>query len=49
MTHHDQESFEEVWTQLKSESATLGDYWAQLQIACVGWQAKAKYEFTGMW
>ncbi|KAJ5386859.1 Peptidase S33 tripeptidyl aminopeptidase-like C-terminal [Penicillium cosmopolitanum] len=49
MTLHDRESFEELWTQLKSDSATLGDYWAQLQMACVGWQAKAKYKFTGPW
>lgn len=48
MTTHDQESFGEVWAGLKSDSATLGDYWAQLQMSCVGWQAKAKYKFTGM-
>ncbi|KAK5800736.1 hypothetical protein VI817_002948 [Penicillium citrinum] len=49
LTHHDQDSFRKVWDELKSDSATLGDYWAQLQMACVGWQAKAKYKFTGPW
>lgn len=48
LTKHDHESFQEVWTSLKSDSAALGDYWAQLQMACVGWQAKAKYKFAGM-
>lgn len=47
MTEISMEQFQEAWNSLKSDSATLGDYWAQLQLACVGWKAKAKYKFTG--
>lgn len=41
------ESFQATWYDIKNSSVTLGDYWAQLELGCVGWQAKAKYKFTG--
>ncbi|KAJ6167123.1 hypothetical protein N7470_002570 [Penicillium chermesinum] len=48
LTNHTMETFQEVWDGIKNDSLVLGDYWAQLQLGCVGWQAKAKYKFTGM-
>jgi pimeloyl-ACP methyl ester carboxylesterase len=48
MTHLSIEEFQDTWAKLKADSGVLGDYWAQLQLACVGWKAKAKYKFTGM-
>lgn len=47
LTNNGVEQFVESWDSLKADSATLGDYWAQLQMSCVGWKAKAKYKFTG--
>ncbi|KAJ5697035.1 hypothetical protein N7536_007447 [Penicillium majusculum] len=41
--------FQAEWSSLLADSASLGDYWAQLQLSCVGWKAKAKYPFTGPW
>ncbi|KAJ5676152.1 Peptidase S33 tripeptidyl aminopeptidase-like C-terminal [Penicillium macrosclerotiorum] len=49
MTKHTEEQFEKVWTSTRADSATLGDYWSQLQLACVGWKAKAKQKFLGPW
>ncbi|CAG8893419.1 unnamed protein product [Penicillium egyptiacum] len=43
------EQFREEWSSLVADSASLGDYWAQLQLSCVGWKAKAKCPFTGPW
>ncbi|KAJ5786225.1 Peptidase S33 tripeptidyl aminopeptidase-like C-terminal [Penicillium pulvis] len=43
------ESFAEMWMDLKADSQTLGDYWAQMLLSCAGWKAKAKYKFTGPW
>ncbi|KAK4862864.1 hypothetical protein LT330_002997 [Penicillium expansum] len=43
------EQFQAEWSSLLADSASLGDYWAQLQLSCVGWKAKAKYPFTGPW
>ncbi|KAJ5858981.1 putative hydrolase [Penicillium chrysogenum] len=43
------EQFREEWSSLVADSASLGDYWAQLQLSCVGWKAKAKYPFAGPW
>lgn len=40
--------FQLEWANLKADSAALGDYWAQLQLSCVGWKARAKYQFAGM-
>lgn len=47
MTGLSMEQFQQSWDSLKADSATLGDYWAQLQLGCVGWKAKAKYKFIG--
>ncbi|KAJ5888611.1 hypothetical protein N7495_008652 [Penicillium taxi] len=49
LTEHTVETFQKNWDGLKADSATLGDYWSQLQLACVGWKAKAKYRFDGPW
>ncbi|KAJ5591469.1 Peptidase S33 tripeptidyl aminopeptidase-like C-terminal [Penicillium hispanicum] len=49
LSNHTMESFQSVWDGLKSDSAALGDYWAQLELACVGWKAKPKYKFEGPW
>ncbi|KAJ6131342.1 Peptidase S33 tripeptidyl aminopeptidase-like C-terminal [Penicillium sp. IBT 18751x] len=49
MTRLSIEEFEDEWNHLRADSATLGDYWAQLELSCVGWKAKAKYKFTGPW
>ncbi|KAJ5171940.1 hypothetical protein N7492_004533 [Penicillium capsulatum] len=43
------DKFMASWNSLKTDSATLGDYWAQLQLSCVGWKAEAKYKFSGPW
>ncbi|CAG8212555.1 unnamed protein product [Penicillium salamii] len=48
MTTLNKRQFQAGWDSLKSDSAALGDYWAQLHLSCVGWKAKAKYPFTGM-
>lgn len=48
LTKNGVEQFLASWNSLKADSATLGDYWAQLQLSCVGWKAKAKYKFSGM-
>lgn len=32
---------------LKSQSETLGAFWAQLTFACAGWTSKARWRFTG--
>lgn len=42
------ESFAKMWMDLKADSQALGDYWAQLLLACTGWKTRAKYKFTGM-
>jgi len=47
MTQLSIEEFQDAWDRLKTDSATIGDYWAQLHLSCVGWKAKAKYKFTG--
>lgn len=47
MTEPSIEEFLDRWNNLKADSATLGDYWAQIELGCVGWKAKAKYKFTG--
>ncbi|KAJ5641642.1 hypothetical protein N7490_005642 [Penicillium lividum] len=49
LADHTTESFTEMWKGLKADSRTLGDYWAQMELACAGWQAKTKYKFTGPW
>ncbi|KAJ5132081.1 Peptidase S33 tripeptidyl aminopeptidase-like C-terminal [Penicillium atrosanguineum] len=49
MAHLSIEEFQDKWNHLRADSAALGDYWAQLELACVGWKAKAKYKFTGPW
>ncbi|CAI7660768.1 unnamed protein product [Penicillium glandicola] len=43
------EQFKAEWSSLLADSTALGDYWAQLQLSCVGWKAKAKYPFAGPW
>ncbi|KAJ5280460.1 hypothetical protein N7478_005832 [Penicillium angulare] len=42
------ESFTEFWQGLKKDSKALGDYWAQMQLACAGWKTRAKYPFQGI-
>ncbi|KAJ5788753.1 hypothetical protein N7457_003743 [Penicillium paradoxum] len=49
MTNLNIAEFQIEWDSLKADSAALGDYWAQMQLSCVGWKAKAKYQFTGPW
>ncbi|KAJ5448442.1 hypothetical protein N7445_003263 [Penicillium cf. griseofulvum] len=41
--------FQVEWSSLLADSESLGNYWAQLQLSCVGWKAKAKYPFAGPW
>ena len=48
LTTMNTEQFQAQWSSLLADSAALGDYWAQLQLSCVGWKAKAKYPFAGM-
>ncbi|KAJ6110570.1 hypothetical protein N7486_002805 [Penicillium sp. IBT 16267x] len=40
------ESFTEMWKDLKADSQTVGDYWAQMLLACAGWKTRAKYKFA---
>ncbi|OKP15060.1 hypothetical protein PENSUB_3041 [Penicillium subrubescens] len=47
MTNFTLDEFRELWAGLVSDSRTVGDYWAQVHLSCVGWKAKAKYKFTG--
>lgn len=47
LAEHTMESFTEMWRGLKHDSQTLGDYWAQMELACAGWKARAKYPFNG--
>ncbi|KAJ5151287.1 Peptidase S33 tripeptidyl aminopeptidase-like C-terminal [Penicillium canariense] len=49
MTTGTMEQFQEVWAGLRADSRTLGDYWAEIELSCVGWKAKPKYKFTGPW
>ncbi|KAJ5503690.1 Peptidase S33 tripeptidyl aminopeptidase-like C-terminal [Penicillium fimorum] len=49
MTTVNIEQFRAEWSSLLADSASLGDYWAQLQLSCVGWKTKAKYPFAGPW
>ncbi|KAJ5187880.1 hypothetical protein N7449_010874 [Penicillium cf. viridicatum] len=49
LTTRNIEQFQTDWSSLLADSASLGDYWAQLQLSCVGWKAKAKYPFAGPW
>lgn len=48
LTNQTMETFKDTWDDIKHDSLVLGDYWAQLQLACVGWQAKAQHKFSGM-
>lgn len=48
MTTVDMRQFQANWDGLKADSATLGDYWAQLYMGCAGWKAKPKYSFKGI-
>lgn len=47
MTTLNQQQFQANWASLISDSGSLGDYWAQLHLSCVGWKAKPKYPFKG--
>ncbi|CAG8016740.1 unnamed protein product [Penicillium olsonii] len=47
MTTLNMQEFRAIWDSLRADSDTLGDYWAQLHLSCVGWKTKAKYPFTG--
>lgn len=47
MTKFTLDEFREIWSGLVADSRALGDYWAQVHLSCVGWKAKAKYNFTG--
>ncbi|CEJ61201.1 hypothetical protein PMG11_09739 [Penicillium brasilianum] len=49
MTNYTWDEFEGIWAALAADSRSLGDYWAQIELSCVGWKAKAKYKFTGPW
>ncbi|KAF3392593.1 Tripeptidyl aminopeptidase [Penicillium rolfsii] len=49
MTNFTMDEFWQLWASLVDDSRTLGDYWAQVHLSCVGWKAKAKYKFTGPW
>lgn len=48
MTVYTLDEFREIWAGLIGDSRAVGDYWAQVQLSCVGWKAKAKYKFTGI-
>lgn len=43
----DKQGFKDYWQTQKESSETLGDYWAEMGLDCVGWKAKAKWKFTG--
>jgi pimeloyl-ACP methyl ester carboxylesterase len=47
MTTLNMQQFAASWASLKADSASLGDYWAQLHLSCVEWKGKPKYPFTG--
>ncbi|KAJ6005119.1 hypothetical protein N7540_012918 [Penicillium herquei] len=47
LAEHNIDSFTEMWRGMKEDSKTLGDYWAQMELACAGWKARAKYPFEG--
>lgn len=39
--------FRNIWSDLLSDSQTIGDYWASLFLDCAGWQPIAKWKFDG--
>lgn len=41
-----EDEFREYWGMLRNQSETMGDYWAQIRLACAGWQARAKWRFS---
>ncbi|KAJ5108463.1 hypothetical protein N7456_005138 [Penicillium angulare] len=43
------DSFTEFWQELNKDSKALGDYWAQMQLACAGWKTRAKHPYQGPW
>lgn len=43
----DIELFRNMWSELLSNSTTIGDYWASMFLNCAGWQPTAKWKFNG--
>ncbi|OJJ29769.1 hypothetical protein ASPWEDRAFT_177510 [Aspergillus wentii DTO 134E9] len=43
----DEGGFVEMWNDLRKDSTMLGDYWAQLLMACTGWKAPGKWRVDG--
>lgn len=46
-THRRLPYFQSYVEELKSQSSTLGAYWATIRFACVGWTIRPKWRFTG--
>lgn len=42
-----EDEFREYWQTLKTQSWSLGDYWAETRLGCAGWQKRAKWRFSG--
>jgi pimeloyl-ACP methyl ester carboxylesterase len=47
LTTMSREEFTVMWNGLTADSSSLGDYWSQMQLSCIGWKAKPKYPFEG--
>ncbi|KAH8691642.1 TAP-like protein-domain-containing protein [Talaromyces proteolyticus] len=43
----DMGAFNELWSDLRVDSETIGDYWASILLDCAGWKAAAKWRFNG--
>lgn len=41
------EEFVEYWLTLQGQSAVLGDWWAQIRLACIRWKAIARWKYPG--
>lgn len=46
-THHGLPYFRSYLQELKSQSSTLGAYWATIRFSCSGWTIRPKWRFTG--
>ncbi|KAL1303080.1 hypothetical protein AAFC00_006524 [Neodothiora populina] len=43
----DERGFQAYWHALQNQSSVLGDWWSHTRLSCIGWQARAKWRFTG--
>jgi len=45
--HLSKEEFVDYWHTLQSQSATMGDGWAEIRMSCVFWNVTARNKFNG--